>query len=125
MLPALVLGLLTAPAFDPTGPKNYPPAYIPAEAPFGYLYAPAFDVHPLPRYPIAGYSPKAGDVLLMSDTNRFWTFLHRLALTGKPGHNGIVVTMPEPPMVIGLSAKLGSSHSLSGIASSRPSEPSE
>ncbi len=73
----------------------YPPAYVPAEAPYGYLYQPIFDVSPLPREPIAHYVPKAGDVILMSDTNRFWTFLFRLAHTGKPGHNGVVVTMRD------------------------------
>jgi hypothetical protein len=31
----------------------------------------------------------------MSDTNRFWTLLYRLAFTGKPGHGGLVVTMPD------------------------------
>src|SRR5688572_32507831 len=25
----------------------------------------------------------------------FWTLLYRLALTGRPGHGGIVVTMPD------------------------------
>ena len=95
MLPTLVLAAVVGPAFDPEGGGKLRPTYVPAEAPFGYLYAPAFDVHPLPREPITAYAPKAGDVVLMSDTNRFWTLLARLALTGKPGHNGLVVTMPD------------------------------
>lgn len=95
MLPAFVVLLGLAPTSDPTGPKHYPPAYVPAEAPYGYLYQPSFDVQPFPREPISRYTPKAGDVLLMSDTNRFWTLLFRIALTGKPGHNGIVITMPD------------------------------
>jgi hypothetical protein len=94
MTPTLVLTLATL-GVDPTNPKYYPPTYIPAEAPFGYLYRPIFDVHPLPRLPISYYAPQPGDVLLMSDTNRLWTFLNRLALTGKPGHNGLVVRMPD------------------------------
>jgi len=95
MFPALLLSLIATPAADPTGPKAYPPIYVPAEAPFGYLYQPARDVNAVPRPPANGYAPKAGDVLLLSDTNRFWTFLFRLALSGKPGHNGVVVTMPD------------------------------
>ncbi len=95
MLPALVLALTAFPSSDPTGPKKYPPVYVPAEAPFGYLYQPAYDLNYVPRLPSARYEPKAGDVLLLSDTNRFWTFLYSVAMTGKPGHSGVVVTMPD------------------------------
>lgn len=94
MMPLLVL-LLTPAGPDPLGSEVYRPAYLPAEAPFGYLYAPAFDVHVEPRFPATVYIPKAGDVILLSDTNRFWTLLYRLAFTGKPGHGGLVVTMPD------------------------------
>jgi hypothetical protein len=95
MLPAMLLMLGTTPFADPTGPKVYPPAYVPAEAPYGYLYQPAYDVRAVPRPPVSPYVPKPGDILLMSDTNWFWTLLFRLARTGKPGHNGIVITMPD------------------------------
>ena len=30
-------------------------------------------------------------MILLSDTNLFWTILYRIALTGKPGHNAVVV----------------------------------
>jgi hypothetical protein len=95
MLPVVALSLLFAPAADPLGPKAYPPAYIPTDAPFGYLYAPSYDVQLAPRGPARAYQPKAGDVVLMSDTTPFWTALYRLALTGRPGHGGIVVTMAD------------------------------
>ena len=95
MLPAVVLSLALAPGGDPVGPKKYPPVYIPTDAPFGYLYQPARDVQPAVRLPATEYRPKAGDVLLTSDTNAFWSALYRLALTGRPGHGGIVVTMPD------------------------------
>lgn len=95
MIPAIVLSLTVLPSFDPTGPKKYPPVYVPAEAPFGYLYQPAYDLHLEPRLPVEPYAPKSGDILLLSDTNKFWTFVYRIALTGKPGHAGIVVTMPD------------------------------
>jgi hypothetical protein len=95
MLPAIVLSLALFTSSDPTGPNKYPPVYVPAEAPYGYLYHPAYDLTLEPRLPAAPYSPKPGDILLLSDSNRFWSFLYRLAFTGKPGHAGIVVTMPD------------------------------
>jgi hypothetical protein len=95
MLPAIVLSLAAFPSFDPTGPKKYPPVYVPSEAPFGYLYQPTYDLNIVPRLPSQRYEPKPGDILLLSDTNRFWTFVYRIALTGKPGHSGIVVTMAD------------------------------
>ncbi len=95
MLSALILSMAVTPSFDPTGPKKYPNIYIPADAPYGFLYQPAYDLHIIPRWPAVGYAPKAGDILLLSDTNRFWTTLYRFALTGKPGHAGVIVTMPD------------------------------
>jgi hypothetical protein len=95
MLPVLVLSAALAPAGDPTGPKKYPPVYVPAEAPFGYLYRPAYDLQLEPRFPAVAYAPQPGDVLLLSDTNKFWTTLYRIGLSGKPGHCGVVVTMPD------------------------------
>jgi hypothetical protein len=95
MFTSLIFSLALAPSIDPTGPKRYPPTYVPAEAPYGYLYQPSRDVHPIPRFPISNYTPQPGDVLLLSDTNKFWTIMFRFALTGKPGHNLLVVEMPD------------------------------
>lgn len=95
MLPVVALSLVLLPGADPVGPEKYPPAYIPSDAPFGYLYHPSREVTPAVRLPATGYTPKAGDVFLMSDTNAFWTLLYRFALTGRPGHGGVVVTMPD------------------------------
>lgn len=95
MFPVVALTLALTPAADPIGPEKYPPVYVPSEAPFGYLYRPSTDLHLAARYPATSYQPKAGDVILMSDTNGFWTLLYRLAMTGKPGHGGIVATMPD------------------------------
>lgn len=94
MLP-VAFALALAPGADPLGPEKYPPVYVPSEAPFGHLYQPSLDITPAARLPAAPYRPKPGDVFVMSDTNRFWTFLYRFALTGRPGHAGIVVTMPD------------------------------
>jgi hypothetical protein len=95
MFPVVALSLVLAPGADPVGPTKYPPVYIPVEAPFGYLYQPAYDLQLAPRGPAHLYQPKAGDVLLMSNTTPIWTLLYRLALTGRPGHGGIVVTMAD------------------------------
>ncbi len=95
MFSAVAFTLALAPAGNPFTPEKYPTVYIPTDTTFGYLYAPAADVRLAPRMPATTYQPKAGDVILMSDTNRFWLLLYRLALTGRPGHGGIVVTMPD------------------------------
>lgn len=95
MLSAFVLSAVLAPVSDPASPSLYPPTYIPVEAPFGYLYRPAADLHVIVRFPVTVYQPKAGDVLLFSDTNAFWTAIYRIGFTGKPGHAGLVVTMPD------------------------------
>lgn len=95
MLPALVLSAILTLSSASTGSKTHSPVDVPAEAPFGYVYQPAFDLHTIPRFPAVAYSPKPGDVLLLSDTDLFWTIMYRIALTGKPGHAGVVVTMPD------------------------------
>ena len=95
MFPVVALSLAAVPGADPVGPKKYPPVYIPVETPAGYLYQPTYDLQLVAREPIRVYEPKPGDILLMSNTTPFWTTLYRLALTGRPGHSGIVVTMPD------------------------------
>ncbi|MCI0702192.1 MAG: hypothetical protein L0241_14000 [Planctomycetia bacterium] len=95
MFAAVALSLAISPGADPIGPQKYTPTYVPVEAPFGYLYRPSDDVRLAVRLPALQYIPKAGDVVLMSDTNVFWSLLYRFALTGRPGHAGIVVTMPD------------------------------
>ena len=97
MFQAVALSLMLSPGFggDPIGPKRYPPVYIPAEAPSGYLYQPVYDVRTAVRLPATQYAPKAGDVLLLSDTTPFWTTLYRLVFSGRPGHSALVVTMPD------------------------------
>jgi hypothetical protein len=91
----VVLSLMLAPGANPVGPKKFPPVYIPVEAPAGYLYQPAYDLQLAAREPARVYQPKPGDVVLMSNPTPFWTALYRLALSGRPGHSGIVVTMPD------------------------------
>jgi hypothetical protein len=95
MFTVVALSLTFSPAADPFGPGKYPPVYMPVEAPFGYLYQPARDVQLGVRLPATQYAPRPGDVVLLSNTNRLWTFFYRFAFTGRPGHAGIVVTMPD------------------------------
>ena len=103
MVPTLLLALTLTPGVDvfggakaePLGPKAYPPIYVPAEAPSGYLYQPAIDLCPLPRLPATKYAPKAGDVLLLSDPDKLFDVLYVISRSGKPGHAALVVTMPD------------------------------
>jgi hypothetical protein len=103
MVPSLLLALTLSPGVDvfggarsePLGPKAYPPVYAPAEAPAGYLYQPAVDLHPVPRMPVERYCPKLGDVLLLSDPDPLFNVLYVIARSGKPGHSAVVVTMPD------------------------------
>ncbi len=103
MVPMLVLSLALAPGVDvfggakadPLGPKAYPPVYVPAEATSGYLYQPAVDLLTVPRPPAVKYSPKAGDVLLLSDPDPLFNVLYVVARSGRPGHCALVVTMPD------------------------------
>jgi hypothetical protein len=103
MVPTFMLTLALVPGVDvfggarkdPVGPKAYPPVYIPAEAPSGYLYQPAIDVHIVMRPPAVTYTPKPGDVLLLSDPDRLFNILYIIGRSGKPGHTAVVVTMPD------------------------------
>lgn len=103
MLPTVVLTLALAPGVDvfggaradPTGPLAYPSIYIPAQAPYGYLYQPAVDLMTLPRLPAVKYRPQPGDILLLSDPDPLFDILYVFARSGKPGHCALVVTMPD------------------------------
>jgi hypothetical protein len=97
MFSSAVVALALAPC--PAGvfgrDKPLPPVTVPAEAPYGYTYAPCRDLDLVARYPACRYDPQPGDVVLMSDTNALWTALYALALTGAPGHIGLVVRLPD------------------------------
>jgi hypothetical protein len=103
MVPTLLLSLALAPGVDvfggakaePLGPKAYPPVYVPAEAPAGYLYQPAIDLNTVPRLPAVKYCPKPGDILLLSDPDPLFNVLYVIARSGRPGHCALVVTMPD------------------------------
>ena len=67
----------------------------PVEPNFGTLGTPGYRLESRANDPRSPYQPQPGDVLLFSDTNLFWASLYAIALTGKPGHGGIVVRMAD------------------------------
>src|SRR4051812_48673772 len=98
MTPSLVLAL--ALTQTPGGPlvgrdRPLPPVTVPADAPYGYTYAPARDLNLVPRYPACRYDPQPGDVIVMSDTDILWSTIYAIALTGAPGHIGFVARLPD------------------------------
>jgi hypothetical protein len=95
MSATLLVALATAPGSGLFGSKPLPPVVAPPEAPYGYTYCPARDLNLVARYPAMRYDPQPGDVILMSDANLFWKALYALALTGAPGHIGLVVRLPD------------------------------
>ena len=99
MLSVLLVALALTPGSGGiTGPRPLVPVVAPAENPFGYTYAPARDLNLVIRYPARRYDPQPGDVILMSNTNALWTALYAAALTGAPGHIGIVARLPDGRM---------------------------
>lgn len=95
MFSTAVIALALCPAGPLGREKPLPPVTAPAEWVYGYSYAPARDLDLVCRYPARRYDPQPGDVVLMSDTNVLWSALYALALTGSPGHIGLVVTLPD------------------------------
>jgi hypothetical protein len=77
------------------GTKPIPAAAVNPAAVTGFLYQPAYSVDRLPRPPATPYSPKPGDLLLLSDPTPVYTLLYALAGTGRPGHGGLVVALPD------------------------------
>ncbi|MCE9530651.1 MAG: CHAP domain-containing protein [Planctomycetes bacterium] len=64
-------------------------------APHGFLNQPAYSLDRNVRPPVTPYRPQAGDVILFSDANVLWNVLYAIALTGAPGHTGLVVRMED------------------------------
>lgn len=62
---------------------------------YGLIHQPAYSIDKFARPPLEPYQPQPGDVLLLSNPSPVFTFLYRLAFTGKPGHSAVVVRMPN------------------------------
>lgn len=95
MTSILLFAVALTPAVDLKYGPPLGPVTVPAEAPYGYTYAPARDLNRIPRYPAMCYNPQPADVILMSDPTLTSRALYAVALTGAPGHIGIVVRMPD------------------------------
>jgi hypothetical protein len=76
--------------------RSNPPRPDPGPVPgYGSVHQPAYSIDKLPRLPLEPYHPQPGDVLLLSNTSPFFTFLYKLAFTGAPGHSALVVRRPD------------------------------
>jgi hypothetical protein len=95
MTSALLLALALTPGADLRNGPPLAPVTISPEAPFGFTYAPARDLARVVRYPAMRYDPRPGDVINMSDPTFASKAIYALALTGAPGHIGIVVRQPD------------------------------
>jgi hypothetical protein len=60
-----------------------------------FLYQPAFKEDYIIRLPSRPYELQPGDIVLSTDTSRFWTLMHHLAGTSHPTHSMIVFAMPD------------------------------
>ena len=92
----LPISLIVYSAFAAPPIKPVPPATINPAAPHGHLCDPGYSLTPINPRNAKPYVPRAGDVVLTSDTNLFWASLYAAALVpAKPGHGGVVVALPE------------------------------
>jgi hypothetical protein len=60
-----------------------------------YLYQPSYCLDFELRGPATPHAPQPGDIMLSTDTSKFWKLAHNLAGTGHPTHSAIVVAMPD------------------------------
>ena len=60
-----------------------------------YLYEPAYKLDCELRGEPRPYLPQPGDIMLYTDSNKFWAITHDLALAFEPHGSGIVVRRPD------------------------------
>jgi hypothetical protein len=60
-----------------------------------YLYEPAYCMDTVLRGEPRPYVPQPGDIMVYTDSNRFWEITHDLALAFQPHGSGIVVRRPD------------------------------
>jgi hypothetical protein len=92
LYPALLVGCILTAAPGP--PDAAPPAIG------SYLYQPAYHIDDVLRGPAVPYLPQPGDILLATDSNKFWAFTHNLALAFEPHNSAIVFRRPDGTMAI-------------------------
>lgn len=76
----------------------------------GYLYAPLCRADGTARCHGEPYVPQPGDIVFYDDQKIIWRILDRLACTGPPDHNGIVVALPDGSLALLESAPDGKPH---------------
>lgn len=67
----------------------------PCEPCGSYLYQPCYSVDKCLRGPAVPYTPKPGDLILVTDKNLFWNVTHLLGLAGQPHGSSIVICRPD------------------------------
>ena len=68
--------------------------------PGSYLWQSTYEIDYDLRGPTRPYSPQPGDIVLSTDTSKFWKVMHNLAGTGHPTHSMIVFAFPDGRMGI-------------------------
>jgi hypothetical protein len=70
------------------------------EAIASYLYQPSYRFDDALRLPAVPYLPQPGDIMLATDSGRFWTITHNLALAGQPHNSAIIFRRPDGSLAI-------------------------
>jgi hypothetical protein len=70
------------------------------QPPGSFLWQPTYEIDYELRGPTRPYQPQPGDIVLSTDTSKFWKFAHNLAGTGHPTHSMIVFALPDGKMGI-------------------------
>jgi hypothetical protein len=68
--------------------------------PGSFLWQPTYEIDFALRGPTRPYTPQPGDIVLSTDTSKFWKFMHNIAGTGHPTHSMIVFAFPDGRMGI-------------------------
>lgn len=65
------------------------------QPPGSFLWQQTYEIDFELRGPTRPYVPQPGDIVLSTDTSRFWKLMHNLAGTGHPTHSMIVFAFPD------------------------------
>jgi hypothetical protein len=65
------------------------------EPPGSFLWQTTYEIDFDLRGPTRPYVPQPGDIVLSTDTSKFWKIMHNVAGTGHPTHSMIVFAFPD------------------------------
>lgn len=65
------------------------------QPPGSFLWQTSYELDYDLRGPTRPYVPQPGDIVLSTDTSKFWKIMHNLAGTGHPTHSMIVFAFPD------------------------------